>query len=186
MQEQQRTTWEYMLHYGALLGIFWIFQYLFFIGQTYWVHFIYFYHLLNIGSPLLMYIFYLKYREQTPDLKHNLWRCVLFVTGICLLGSVFDAAIRYAHYAFIDPNYFANLSAVGIGIAESWLRVMDENGAFNSISSDQVATMKDQYITIMQSKTPYIISEIISRAFLGFMFSFLIALLTRNRINKTN
>lgn len=182
--EQQKTTWEYMLHYGALLGMFWIFQYLFFIGQTYWVHFIYFYQLFNIVSPLLMYVFYLDYTTKTPERKHNLWRCVLFVTGICFLGSFFDAAIRYAHYAFINPDVFANLSAVGTGIAESWLKVMDKHDAFKHMSPEQVTTLKDQYIAVMQSKLPYIISEMISKVFLGFIFSFLIALLTKNRQSK--
>lgn len=181
MEEQKRTTWEYMLHYGALLGLFWVFQYLFFIGEAFWVHFIYFYHLLNIVSPLLMYIFYLKYRGSTPDINHNLWRCVLFVVVICFLGSFFDAAIRYAHYAFINPDVFANLSAAGVGLAEGWLQAFEKGGGFKDWPAEQIEALRNQYMVMMNSKWPYIIGEMISRVFWGFVFSFLIYFLTKDR-----
>lgn len=185
MLEKKKTTWDYMLHYGALLGLFWVFQYLFYIGEAYWVHFIYFYSLLNVVSALLMYLFYIKYKEQTPELKHTIWRCVGFIVGICFFGSIFDAAIRYAHYTIINPDVFANLSAVGIGAAESMIEMLKENNVFKDLSPEQIAEIKDRQIAIMSQKSPYIISGMISKVFMGFIFSFLIAILTQNRNEKT-
>lgn len=181
MIEQQKSKLEYMMYYGALLGAFWIFQYLFFIGESYWVHFIYFYHLLNIVSPLLMYIFYLRYRSQTPNISHSVWGCILFVTMIAFFGSIFEAAIRYAHFAIINPDVFANIAVIGVGVAESALKEMEEKEMLAHLTPEQIVMISDKYTAIVTSKAPYIISYMLVRIFQGFTFSLLIALFTRKR-----
>ncbi len=187
MQEQKKSTFEYLLYYGALLGMFWIFQYLFLIGRAYWEHFIYFYNLLNIVSPLLMYVFYMKYKAQTPEVKHNVKRCVLFVVGICFFGSFFEAAIRYAHYAFIDPSFFADLSGhFGAAIAKSSEKMFEDSSIFSKMTSEDIAMQKQMTESMVTSKAFFIIGFMLNQIFYGFIFSFLIALLTRNRDYKTN
>lgn len=187
MQEQKsKSTLEYIMHYGALLGLFWIFKYLFKIGESYWVHFIYVYALLNIVSPLLMYIFYVKYMMQTPEVRHTFWKCILFIVGICFFGSFFEAAIMYAHFTFINPDVFANISAAMMGIMESMMQTMEKTGSFNDLSASEVAAIKTQMEGAAISKAPFIIAHMIQQVITGFIFSLLIGLLTRNRTINLN
>ena len=180
MEEQKKSTLDYTMYYGALLGIFWIIKYCFFIGQTYWVHFIYFYYLLDVVSPLLMYVFYLRYKSQTPELMHGVWRCVLFVLCISFFGSLFESVIIYAHYAFINPDLFANISAIYTGAIDN-LPVPEDFTAEQLQSFNQ---MRSIMVSIFSSKATYLIFNIIGRLFVGLIFSLLIGLLTRNRHSK--
>lgn len=181
--EYQKSTLEYIMHYGALLGLFWMFKYLFKIGESYWVHFIYGYALLNVVSPLLMYVFYMKYRMLTPEKVHTLWNCVLFVVGICFFASIFESAIMYAHFTFINPDAFANISAGTMGVTESMINSMEESGSFSNMAAEEVAALKARMEAMASSKVPYIAANVIQQLFTGFIFSLLIGLLTRNRPN---
>lgn len=177
IEEQNKSTLEYCMYYGALLGLFWIIKYAFLIGYDYWVHFIYFHHLLNVVSPLLMYIFYLRYKTETPNLHHDVARCVIFVLGISFFGSFFESAIIYAHYAFINPDFFAKLSSVPLGL-------LDEIMIPNGLSGEELATFnksKEIVANIFSNKITYLISNMIGNIFLGLIFSLLIGFLTRNR-----
>lgn len=177
IEEQNKSTLEYMMHYGALLGGFWIIKYAFLIGADYWVHFIYFHHLLNVVSPLLMYIFYLKYRSETPELKHDVARCVIFVIGISFFGSFFESAIMYAHFAYINPDFFAKLSSIPLGLIED---MMVPNG----LTAEQLVSYnqsKEVVTEIFSSKITYLLSNMMGNIFLGLVFSLLIGFLTRNR-----
>lgn len=180
MEEQKKTTLYYTMYYGALLGVFWIIKYSFFIGKEYWIHFVYFYHLLNVVSPLLMYVFYLKYKSETPEQNHDVWRCILFVVGISFFGSLFESVIIYAHYAFINPDFFANIAAGPAVLLENM--PVPEN-----LSAEQLQSynkMRNVVSNIFSSKIVFILFNIINQMFLGLIFSFLIGILTKNRNPK--
>lgn len=180
MEEQKRSTLDYTMHYGALLGMFWVFKYCFFIGQTYWIHFIYFFHLLNVVSPLLMYVFYLKYKSETQNQVHNIGKCILFVVAISFFGSLFESVIIYAHYAFIDPDLFANLSSKYVGAIEN-MPAPANFDAEKIVAFDEAKGIVGEWFS---GKLIYIILNVFNQVFLGLMFSPLIGLLTRNRTSK--
>lgn len=180
-EEKNRSTLEYIMHYGALLGLFWMFRYLFKIGEAYWVHFIYFYALFSIISPLLMYIFYMRYLMQTPEIKHGFFGCLIFVVGICLFGSFFESAIIFAHLSFIDLDFFAKVSSTMIGINESSMKLFESMGSFKSMSSDEFANLRSIMESPRMIKVIYILGNMIELLFRGFFFALLIGLLTRNR-----
>lgn len=177
MKEQNKSTLDYTMYYGALLGVFWIIKYCFFIGKDYWVHFIYFYHMLNIVSPILMYVFYLRYRSETPEVIHNVWRCVLFILGISFFASLFESVIIYAHYAFINPDFFASISNMYTGM-------LDHMPAADGLTGEQLTAFnqaKHTASTIFSSRITYLILNIMNQLFVGLIFSLLIGFLTRNR-----
>lgn len=181
MDHKNKSTLEYIMHYGALLGLFLVFRYLFKIGESYWVHFIYGYALLNFVSPILMYIFYIRYMMQTPEVKHTLWNCILFVVGISFFASFFEVAIMYAHFTFINPDVFANISASVMGITEGMMKSMEESGALKNMSAADLESMKTRMEAFATSKAPFLIGTILNHVFVGFLFSIIIGLLTRNR-----
>lgn len=187
MDQKNKSTLEYIMHYGALLGFFLVFRYLFKIGESYWVHFIYFYGLLYFVPPILMYIFYMRYKMQTPEVKHTIWNCILFVVGINFFGSFFEAAIMYAHFTFINPDVFANISAEVMGIVEAMQKAMEESGAMKNMSEADIENMKSQMEAVGTSKALFITGNTINHLFSGFLFSLIIGLLTRNKtINLNN
>lgn len=180
MQEKNKSILDYAMHYGALLGIFWIIKYCFFIGEHYWVHFIYFYHLLNVVSPLLMYVFYLRYRADNLEIKHNIGQCVLFIVGISFFASLFESVIIYAHYAFINPDFFTSISNMYTGMLDN-MPVPEKFSAEQLISYNQ---SKEIVSTVFSSRITYLILNIINQLFIGLIFSLLIGFLTRNRNPK--
>lgn len=177
IEEQNKSTLEYTMDFGALLGMFWIIKYAFLIGADYWVHFIYFHHLLNVVSPLLMYIFYLKYRSETPELHHDVGRCVIFVVGISFFGSFFESAIIYAHYAYINPDFFAKMSSIPLGLINDMM--IPEGLAGEQLTSFNQS--KELIAEVFSSKITYLVSNMMGNIFLGLIFSLLIGFLTRNR-----
>ena len=99
----QKNLFQFILHYGALLGLFWMFKYLFRIGQEYWEHFVYFYTVLQIGTPLLMYFFYTKYL-QAKGIPSTIGKSLIFCIGIGFCASLFEDVMVYAHYAFVNSS----------------------------------------------------------------------------------
>lgn len=99
----QRNLFQSVLHYGALLGLFWMFKYLFKIGEEYWKHFIYFYNVLQIGTPLLMYFFYTKYLLE-KNIASTIGKALIFSIGTGICASLFENVMIFAHYAFINSS----------------------------------------------------------------------------------
>lgn len=184
MEDKKKSTLDYMMHYGALLGFFWIFKYSFFIGQAYWIHFIYFFHLLNVVSPLLMYVFYLRYRAETPDLRHDTWRCVLFVVGISFFGSLFEAVIIYAHYAFINPDFFHKLSSAYIGLGIATVESLGKIELFVKIFQPRTEELKVMMEHLYSTKMVYVVFNLLNNLFMGFVFSLFIGFITRSQTSK--
>ena len=95
MIEQEKVPMiKYAMHYGAILGLFWIVKYLFivvggFAGDV----FIYLSSLLSVGTFMLVYAFYFKYRDSDADRPNSIVKCILFVATMAFFASIFEGAI---------------------------------------------------------------------------------------------
>ncbi|SBV95919.1 DUF4199 domain-containing protein [uncultured Dysgonomonas sp.] len=173
IKERGTSLLRYAMHYGAILGLFWMFKYMFKIGAGFSDHvFIYIFYLLNVGTFLLIYIFTFKYKASEPDKPKGIWSCVFFVVLICFFASFFEAVIMYAHYKFIDPGFFMKMTAPFIAMVDK----------MPNLQPDQ----KEIYLYIVTGKPLYIISEFIGNMILGVVLGFLMSFLVNSTSNMNN
>ncbi len=172
IKDNNPSLLKYALHYGALLGLFWMFKYLFEIGAGFSIHvFKYIFYVLNVGTFLLIYIFTFKYKFSEPDKPKKVLHCILFVVLICFFASFFEGAIMYAHFKFINPDYFLNLVNAGLDMMKSMPALP---------STDQVLVEK-----ILSSKLVYIISNFMGNSILGLILGSLMGLLINTGNKKS-
>lgn len=176
---EQRTTLQYAMRYGALLGIFWIFKYLFKIGAgMYDTSLISVYHLLDIGTAILIYIFTIKFIKSEPDKPRSLWNIMLFVIFLCLFASIFQGAIEFAHYKFIDPAYFSE-------IVKAILAEMDNTKKiFPGMSEADFNTAIEINKKIFSNEITYVILQMIANLFTGIFLGLVMGILLRTNKNK--
>ncbi len=166
IRENGRSLLKYAMHYGMILGIFWMIKYLFLIGAGFSDHvFIYIFYLLNVGTFLLVYIFAFKYRDIDPEKPKGILACALFVTLVCFFASFFESVVIYAHYKFIDPSYFAKMIAPVMSVIENLPNPPDQ---------------KEMLRNIFSSQPIYIVSEFIKNTILGLILGLLMALMLNN------
>lgn len=161
------------MHYGALLGLFLMFRYMFWIGAGFSDFlFIYFYYLLNIGTFLLVYIFYFKFKFKNAETSkpRTVIECSLFTIMMFFFASIFEGAIMYAHYQLIHPEFFMTK------IVEPTLKAME---MFPFLVKDK--TIMENFLT---GKSVYIISNFINNIFLGIFFALLMGFIAWNRTKQ--
>lgn len=105
---KETSPLKYAMHYGIYLGIFWAVKYLVYIAADAWVHFIYLFYLMNVGTFLLIYIFYIKYLNADVSKVNNKFRGFLFVLLLCFFASFIEAGTIYLHFQVLDPAYYAS------------------------------------------------------------------------------
>lgn len=175
LQEQGKLLLRYALHFGALLGLFWMLRYSFFIADTFSYHiFKYLYFLMDIGTMLLIYIFSVKYVMSDPQHPKNFWQCLLFVIAICFFASFFEGVILYAHYAFIDPSYFSKMTQPLIDHIRSMKNIF-------SMPQADFENMMNVYITILSSKLTYVLALFARNTLLGIALGALMGFFLRPR-----
>jgi len=154
---------RYAMYYGMILGLFWIFKYLFRIGAGFSDHiFIYVFYVLNVGTFLLIYIFTFRFKNSDPDHPKGILSCILFVTLICFFASFFESVIMYAHFQFIDPGYFLNMTTPAVEMVNNLPYSPRE---------------KELMMSMVTSKPIYIIFNFIGNTILGLILGLLLGLL---------
>lgn len=150
------------MHYGLFLGLFWVFRYIFLIvgGAGISDRFTFLFYLLNIGTLLLIYIFYYKYRNSNPDLPKGFLPSLLFTVLLCFYASFLEGVIMFAHFKFIDPAYFAEM-------IQPFLKSIESVPAYGFASDQDMAQAREMMTVIYSSKITYIILEFIRNIFLG-------------------
>lgn len=180
MPDSKKSTLHYIMHYGAWLGLFWMVKYLFQIGETYWKHFIYFYYVLNIVSPLLMYFFYLNYLKINPQIKHTLLRCIVFLVGISLCASFFEDALIFARFTYLDTDTLYNM--------QMNMQQYMENYPFSKFyNEEQMASVERMYGFFLQPKILlliYLAANTFVQMISSLIFAVLIGLLTNRGVRK--
>ncbi|WP_029904728.1 DUF4199 domain-containing protein [Prevotella sp. 10(H)] len=172
-KEKGTSLLRYAMNYGVILGLFWIFKYLFKIGAGFSDHvFIYVFYLLNVGTFLLIYIFTFKFKMSDPEKPKGIWSCIIFVVLICFFASFFEGVIMYAHFKFIDPGYFMTMTSPLIEMVNKMPNLLPEQ--------------KEIMIQIFSGKPIYILSAFIGNIILGLILGLVMSLLVNNtnRIDK--
>lgn len=161
---------KYAIHYGAILGLFWMFKYLFLIGSGFSDHvFIYVYYVLNVGTFLLLYIFTFKFKTDDPQNTKGIFSCILFVMLVCFFASFFEAAIVYAHYQFINPAYFSKLITPAMDMIEHMPYSAQE---------------KEIVTSILSGKLVYILAGVIGNIILGFIMGLMMGYMVNTNIDR--
>lgn len=180
MAESNKSTLQYIMHFGALLGLFWVVKYLFQIGEIYWKHFIYFYFVLNIVSPLLMYFFYLNYLRLNPNIKHTILRCIGFLLGISVCALFFENAIIFARFTYLDTDTFYNMI---IPVQ----KYINEYPFDKFYKQEQIESIKNFYAILLKPKTLllfYLMINSFIQLISSLVFAILIGWLTNRGIRK--
>jgi hypothetical protein len=155
---------KYATHYGLLLGIFWVFRYLFLVvaGAGVSDRFLFLFYLMNIVTLLLMYIFYYRYKNSDREKPGKGLHCVVFMVMMCLYASLLEGTMMYAHFKFIDPAYFLKMSS------GSFLNSLPETGL---ISKD----------VLVSGKISYIVIQFLRNIFLGFFLGIILNLVIKTK-----
>lgn len=180
----KKNMFQSILHYGALLGLFWMFKYLFKIGEEYWEHFIYFYSVLQIGTPLLMYFFYMKYLQYSQK-KSTIWKCILFCVGIGFCASIFEDAMIYAHYGFINSSVLYDM----IGQINGVLNMDLMQQLFPTKSLTEVEDIRQSMLDIYTPKFVLVVllfSNSFAQTLLSLIFGLVIGIFLPSNIKNKN
>lgn len=176
---ERRSIFQYAMHYGALLGIFWIFKYLFKIGAgMYDSSLLSIYHLLDIGTAILIYIFTVKFIKSEPDKPRGFWSIMLFVIFLCFFASIFQGAIEFAHYKFIDPAYFSEIVKAIIAEMDNTKKI------FPGMSDADFNTAIEINKKIFSSELTYVILQMIANLFTGLFLGLVMGILLRTNKNQ--
>lgn len=164
------------MHYGLLLGAFWVIRYLFLIVAGIGVsdRFAFIFYLLNIVTLLIVYAFYYKFKISDPDNPKGVWECIIFTVLMCFYASFLEGAMMFAHFQFIDPAYFSRM-------IEPVMRSIETTPKMGFPESNYEYA-KEITTAIFSNKLTYIIIEFVKNILLGFFLSFVLNFVVK--INK--
>lgn len=166
IKEGDISPFKYAMHYGIYLGAFWALKYLVYIASmTVWIHFIYLFYLMNVGTFLMIYIFYLKFINTDVSKVNNKFRGFLFVVLLCFFASFLEAAMIYFHFQVLDPSYYVSK------IEPSLVKMIE--------SFPYPPEVKSSALNLVSNNILYVISTFISNIFLGIILGTPLALLVK-------
>lgn len=178
MKEENVPMLKLAMHYGALLGLFWMFKYAFLIISGFTTDlFLYLYYILNIGTFMLVYLFYFKYKFSDADNPRSMGYCLMFVIAMCFFATFFEGALIYAHYEFIDPSFFDTMTQRIIKMLES----------FSATVPNYPQEAIDAMEGILTSKAYYISIQFLNNIIIGTFLGLVLGIFTRNikNINRS-
>lgn len=166
INENDTSPLKYAMHYGLYLGLFWALKHLVYIASTtVWIHFIYLFYLMNIGTFLMIYIFYIKYINTDVSKVNNKFRGFLFVALLCFFASFLEAAMIYLHFQVIDPSYYVSK------IEPSLVKMIESFPYPPEVKSSALALASNSII--------YVFSTFLGNTFLGLILGGSMALLVK-------
>lgn len=174
MQEKETSTLKLALHYGCFLGLYWMLEYAILyilIGGGYFQ--LLCQYLMSVGTFLLIYIFILKWKNSIAK-PINLLQYIKFAILICIAASAFEGTLMYAHFKFIDPGYFVELSNLTKDMMTKILDIMPN-----------VPRDESQIDSMIVNKGYYIASLFFNNIILGIIIGLISGLLLNSNITKT-
>ena len=78
MKEDKSQLLNYAMYAGVYLGLFWVFKYFFVVTGLIYPALNFLGTLLSIGTPVLLFIFLLKYSQELQNGKMGFWHGVKF------------------------------------------------------------------------------------------------------------
>lgn len=177
IEKEQPSFMQLAMHYGAILGVFWLFKYLFIIGDGFTNHvFIFLFHLLNVGTFMLVYYIYLKYKSTIIGQGKKLIHGALFIALTCFFASFFEGLIMFIHYKFIHPEFFQNMIS-------PYIEMVNKFPTPEGVDTAQFDTIKKTYVGIFSNSALYIVSNFMGNTILGFILALLIGAISP-RVNN--
>ncbi|NDW08848.1 DUF4199 domain-containing protein [Dysgonomonas sp. 520] len=161
----------YAMQYGVVLGVFWLFKYIFMIVWDVYDHLWYVYNVLNIGTPLIYYVLVNRYRERALGGIMSYKRCLAFSTMLFFFASLIECIIIYIHIGFINPDFLSKQGRIGILILEQLLRIFSE-------PTQSVNVAKPFHLA---SNAEYIINNIYVSTLYGFVLSLFYGIFVRRK-----
>ena len=160
-KESKSLLLEYTMHAGIILGLFWVFKYLFVIIGTRYPGMSVISSLLSIGTPLLLFFLLVRYNMGKMEQKMRFGQGVQFSVLLFFFASIIEALAVYIHIRWIDPTYLANLYESLIELAQTM-----------EVSKTIVAQIAEQPLP---DPFTYIFSNVVmADVFIGLLLSLLI------------
>lgn len=176
MKESMLENKSQMLHYsiyGAiLLGAFWVFKYLLGILSNDFAVLNFINSFLSIGTPIILFIYLLRYNSRYVDNKMSLGHGIQFSILMFFFASILEAVIVFIHVNWIDQAFISNLYSSLVDIARSL-----------NLSETITAQLAEQPLPTSFS---YVVSNVImADVFIGLILSLLIVPIVR-RLKPNN
>ena len=109
MKEDKSQLLNYAMYAGVYLGLFWVFKYFFVVIGLIYPALNFLGTLLSIGTPVLLFIFLLKYSQELQDGKMGFWHGVKFSILLFFFASILESMIVFIHVQWIDPTFISDL-----------------------------------------------------------------------------
>ncbi|MPN52332.1 hypothetical protein SDC9_199988 [bioreactor metagenome] len=109
MQEDKRQLMNYAMYGGVFLGLFWMFKYLFVMGSTRIPALNILGSFLSIGTPLILFYFLVKYKNDIVSNTMGYWHGVQFGIMLFFFASLLEAVIVFVHITWIDQAFVGKL-----------------------------------------------------------------------------
>jgi len=173
MKEDKSQLLYYAMVAGIYLGLFWVGKY-FFVAMGMRSEILNFLGtLLSLATPVLLYIFLVKYNHELLEGKMGYWHGVQFAILLFFFASILESMIVFIHVKWIDPAFISNLFNNMIELAETM-----------NINKSVVTQLSEQPLP---SPFSYILNYVImANVFLGMILSFFIVPLSIRTKPKQN
>lgn len=110
MSENKNSMVSNAMNYAILLGLFWIFKYLFVIGGEYAEISKYINSMLSIGTPVLAYVLICRYRDKDMKGSITYGEGILFTLLLFAFASLFEAVITSLHLLVLNPGLVTQMN----------------------------------------------------------------------------
>lgn len=172
MKEDKSQLLNYTMVAGLYLGLFWVVKYFLVIIGMHFQIFNFLGSLLSLVTPVLLYIFLVKYNHVLLEGKMGFWHGVQFAILLFFFASTLESIIVFIHVRWIDPTFISSLFSKMIEMAEQ----LKFNKSIISQLTDQLPPSPFTYIMN---------NVILANVFMGMILSlFIVPLSIRHKPNQ--
>lgn len=164
MSDKNNNILSVAMNYALLLGLFWVFKYLFAIGGSYHDIFKYIFQLLSIGTPVVFYVLLCRYRDVALGGKILYGQCILFSLLLFIFASIPEAVIMSLHLLIINPEIVAEQNRLVFDLMDKMKMVN-----INSAAYEQTKSFLSSYGALY-----YTASNVIGNVIIGFCLSLIL------------
>ncbi|MEN6324413.1 MAG: DUF4199 domain-containing protein [Proteiniphilum sp.] len=173
MKEDKSQLLSYAMYAGIFLGLFWVFKYLFVLIGIAYPALNFLGTLLSIGTPILLFIFLVKYNQGVLAGEMRFWHGVQFSILLFFFASILESMVVFIHVQWIDPAFISNLFESMVEMAKTI-----------NINETLVSRISEQPLP---SPFDYVFSNVImADVFLGLLLSLFIVPLSMRYKPKQN
>ena len=161
MESNKNQILNYAMQAGLVLGVFWVFKYLFVITGELHPLISFIGTILSIGTPLLLFYFLVKYNREGADGGMSFGQGIQFSILLFFFASLLESLVVLLHVKWIDPLFIG-------GIYDAMIEMASQL----SIGKDLAAQLADQPLP---GAVTYVFSNVImADVFLGVILSLII------------